>query len=131
MNSTICINDQTDDVQPEEEERRSREIRKPSRLNDNVTVAEVCEPETYQSAMKSKEAQEAKEAMDQEISLLAENKTWHLVDLPVGENIIISLDRFKARSCCQEVLTSSRDQLGRDFQSYNTVRTILSVAAFL
>lgn len=45
-------------------------------------------PQSYDAAMKLNEAQEWKKTMDEEMSSLAENNTWELVNPSKGKKIV-------------------------------------------
>lgn len=94
--------------------RSKRGIRKPDKLSllteAYAYVMENLYPQSYDSAMKSDEAEEWKRAMNDEMSSLAENNTWELVNPPKGKKIVqnrwvlriktkadSTRDKFKAR----------------------------------
>ena len=107
--------------------------------------ATLLEPTTLQEAMASEEAEQWKQAMDEEIASLLENGTWTLEELPPGMQAIPvkwtyklktgangAVERFKARL----VAKGYRQREGIDFDEgfapvskYATLRTLLAVVA--
>jgi hypothetical protein len=105
----------------------------------------MSEPLTYREAVESPESDEWTDAMESEMKSLSENKTWTLVTLPVGKNIVKSkwvfkrklkpdgsLDKYKARL----VAKGYSQRKGIDFcetfapvARYDSIRTVLSIAA--
>lgn len=70
----------------------------------------VSEPSSYGMALKSNDSVQWREAMDDEYKSLMENRTWDLVGLPRGRNVIDNkwvykvkespsggIERYKAR----------------------------------
>ncbi|KAG7588878.1 Reverse transcriptase RNA-dependent DNA polymerase [Arabidopsis suecica] len=88
-------NKQSDAEEKPKLRRSEREIKKPSYLNDYVLLAEYeCErlllvlneePWDYNEA---KESKEWRDACAEEISSIEKNRTWDLVDLPIGAQTI-------------------------------------------
>lgn len=128
------------------EELSRRQVKKPKYLNDYVFFAEGCTaPETYSSAMMSDKAQQWKDAMDEEMSSLAENDTWDLVSLPPGKKTIGnrwilrvkikkdgSVHRYKARLVakgCSQKWGIDYEETFSPVARFDTVRTLISVAA--
>ena len=60
-------------------------------------VSQVPDPVSLREALQSKNAQEWKQAADVEYSALVENKTWDLVDLPTGCQVIGCRWLFKVK----------------------------------
>ena len=55
---------------------------------DDVIMSVEDGPSNYQEAMKDDEHEKWKQAMDDEITALQQNKTWILCELPVGKHVI-------------------------------------------
>lgn len=98
--------DEDYDVQPEEilaptnVLRRSSRVPKPKRFEGYVTYSAVNEgsdPLTFMEAMASGDCDSWKRAMNDELDSLAENKTWELVQLPLGKRIIKSKWVYKTK----------------------------------
>ena len=103
------------------------------------------EPDTYEEAMASEEAEQWQQAMDEEIASLMANKTWTLEELPPGLQAIPvkwvfkvktaangGAERYKARL----VAKGYRKREGIDFDEvfapvskYATLRTLLAIVA--
>ena len=89
--------------------RDKSQIKKPARYMASAMFIDSRNPDLFQEAIASDDAKHWKEAMDDEMSSLIENKTWELVNLPPGRRVIInrwvlrvktnpdrSVDRYKA-----------------------------------
>ena len=61
-------------------------IKRPPHLLDYVLVAEV--PATFEEAIKDNNSTEWKMAMDSELNVLQENKTWELVSPPSDARVL-------------------------------------------
>lgn len=104
----------------------------------------VSEPSSYKMALKSNENVQWCEAMDDEYNSLMENRTWDLVDLPRGRNVIDNkwvykvketpsgeIERYKARL----VVRGFTQEHGVDYDEtfspvvrHTSVRTIMAMA---
>ena len=99
-------------AQPEEGEESEDEIEstpvcrsqrrklRPKRLDDYVIysiIDEPGEPRTIQEALNGPEAQQWREAMDNEYASITKNNTWKLCDLPSGEAVVGSKWIFKKK----------------------------------
>ena len=111
----------------------------------NATSATLMEPDTYEEAMASEEAEQWQQAMDEEIASLMANNTWTLEELPPGLQAIPvkwvfkvktaangGAERYKARL----VAKGYRQREGIDFDEvfapvskYATLRTLLAIVA--
>lgn len=129
--------------------RSKRKIRKPDELSlvaeAYAYVTEDLYPQSYDSTMKSDEAQEWTKAMDDEMFSLAENNTWELVNPPKGKRIVQNRwvlrvkttadgtrGRFKARLVAKGYTQKEGIDYDETFSPvarYDTVRAILSVSA--
>jgi hypothetical protein len=118
-----------------------------ARLSDENTEGTDClvEPQSFEEALKSPQAEFWKSAMDDEFKSLLENGTWELVECPPGvkpvpmkwvfkikRNADGSVERFKARLVAKGFLQKQ----GVDFEEVyapvskqTTVRTLLAVCA--
>lgn len=115
-----------------------------------VTTADsdsIPEPKNYHEAINSRNSEQWREAMDDEMSSLIANGTWSLVDLPADKVALPTmwnykakrdgqgrLERFKARL----VVQGNRQVEGRDFDEtfapvnkLSTFRAVMAVAAEL
>ncbi|GJQ70484.1 hypothetical protein Trydic_g22896 [Trypoxylus dichotomus] len=71
--------------------RPKRDIKLPKEYEDHVVYVNFSNatvPESYEEAMNCVDSGKWKEAMKQELKSLEGNKTWSLVDEPIGKNII-------------------------------------------
>lgn len=125
--------------------RHKEQIRKPTRFDGYVMLAQVNNPKSYKEAIQSEEAEEWKEAMDEEMESLTENGTWELVEKPTDRKIIDnrwvlrkklhpdgSTDRYKARLVAKGYSQKSGIDYDETFSPvarFDTIRTVLSVAA--
>ena len=107
--------------------------------------AMLLEPTTLQEAMASEEAEQWKQAMDEEIASLLENGTWTLEELPPGMQAIPvkwtyklntgangAVERFKARLVAKGYRQREGidfDEVFAPFSKYATLRTLLAVVA--
>lgn len=57
-------------------------------MNDDDDNYDDPEPKTYKQVIRCQEQEEWSEAMTEEILASKKHKTWELVDLPVGRNLI-------------------------------------------
>lgn len=145
------VNDAEVNEEPELEQERSQRNRRPPRYLDDyicscsyVLHAEHV-PHSYTEAINSEDAQLWKEAMADEMKSHTENGTWELCDLPKGKYALTNrwvfrmkmkadgtINRAKARLVvrgCSQKSGVDYDQLFSPVARYDTVRTILSVAA--
>jgi histone deacetylase 1/2 len=130
--------------------------RKQSRLNiesndiydvDRQSIsysATESEPSTYYEAIQSGEAQQWKQAMDEEINALLQNRTWELVELPKGARVIGckwvykkklnqigQVERFKARLCAKGFMQQHDIDYNEVFSPvvrYKSLKIILCIA---
>ncbi|WIA41017.1 hypothetical protein OEZ86_004655 [Tetradesmus obliquus] len=90
--------------------RPQRNRRQPARLRNEALSAEVVEPQTYEEALNSENAEQWRQAMDEEMASLYSNNTWALEEPPPGITPIPvkwvfkvkrdahgNIERFKAR----------------------------------
>lgn len=121
------------------------QLQKPSRFDGFVMLAEDDEPTTFHEAIESSNVNDWKLAMQEELSSLAENKTWVLVNLPEGRKAIDNrwvykikrnaegkIERFKARLVAKGFSQRSGIDYHETFSPvvrWDTIRTVISVAA--
>ena len=125
----------------------TRERRHPSNWweTHGTAMAAFAEPTTYEEAMASDNAEQWRQAMDDEMTSLLANQTWVLEELPGGASAIPvkwvykiktaangSVERYKARL----VAKGFKQREGIDFEEvfapvskYATLRTLLAMAA--
>jgi transposase InsO family protein len=81
---------------------RSSRGRLPGRFQDfimdNDAFTVIQDPTTYQEAMKSKDAEEWKQAIQEELQSIEHCGTWELVELPKGRNTVSSKWVFKTKT---------------------------------
>lgn len=110
-----------------------------------VNVADIAIPNTYEEAMSSPQANNWKEAIQEELNSLEKNKTWDLVLPPESANIIGSkwvfkvkylpngkIDRFKARLCAKGFSQVEGVDYSETFSPtsrFDTIRVLLAIAA--
>lgn len=125
--------------------RNKRLLKKPKRLEDYmVLVADVegDEPRTYEQAISCEiEGKKWKEAIENEVSALEENKTWVSVNsVPPGVKVIDCKWVFKRKRCEQGDVTTYKARLvARGFQQrdvdmheiYSPVAKLSSVRLFM
>lgn len=117
------------------------------KITGRANVATIQEPATMEAALASDQADQWREAMDEEMASLLANDTWTLMPTPRGVTPIPvkwvyklkrdaagNIDRFKARL----VAKGFRQREGIDYEEvfapvtkYATVRTVLATAAAL
>ena len=123
--------------------RDRRQLRQPTRYNDYVLF--VSEPQSYSAAMTSDNSLEWKNAMDDEMKSLIENKTWELVNIPADTNLVDNkwvykvklhtngtVDKFKARLVAKGFSQKEGIDYTETFSpvaKFDSIRAILSVAA--
>jgi transposase InsO family protein len=124
---------------------RDREtIKKPIRYRD-AFYSTCNDPVTYEEAMTLNNADDWREAMNDEISSLIKNETWKLVDLPLNKKPISNgwiyktkykaneeIDRFKARLVikgCAQVYGIDYQETFSPVVKYDSIRVILAIAA--
>ena len=125
---------------------RSREtIKAPSWLSDYETafVSETDDPTSVEEAMQSKEANEWKKAMQEELKTLQENNTWTVVEKPEERDVVECKWVFKKKISENGPTTYKARLVARGFQQkfdsdpaeiyapvvkLNTVRILLAVA---
>lgn len=109
-----------------------------------ILIEREKDPTTYKQAINSKHADKWQEAMDSEIQSLEDNKTWKLVELPVGEKAIGSKWIFKqkedengnvVRHKARLVALGCSQKFGRDYDEVFapvvkqvTLRMLLTIA---
>lgn len=78
-------------------DRKRRVIKPPSKFEDADFLAyalasaediDICEPKSYQEAMKSKDQEQWNGAADEEMESLKKNQTWDWVERPKGHKVI-------------------------------------------
>ena len=111
----------------------------------NATSATRMEPDTYEEAMASEEAEQWQQAMDEEIASLMANRTWTLKELPPGLQAIPvkwvfkvkaaangGAERYKARLVAKGYRQHEGIDFDEDFapvSKYATLRTLLAIVA--
>lgn len=119
-------------------------LKKPMKYTDFAMFAIHGEPQTFSQAIASPEADKWKNAMQEELTALAVNKTWKLVDLPEGKKPIDNRWVFKIKGKPDENDCRYRARLvakgysqipGIDYEEtfspvarWNTIRSLLSIA---
>lgn len=105
----------------------------------------LSDPQTVEEALSSSEANEWRQAMDEEINSLLKNETWELVDLPTGKNALPSKWVFKRKTDQQGNIKQYKARLvikgyaqrkGVDYQDvyspvvrYTSIRYLFALAA--
>ncbi|CAA9993736.1 unnamed protein product [Nesidiocoris tenuis] len=131
-------------------QRSRRTPQLPSKFNDFVMAvmnAEPNDPDTYQNAMESSDADIWKQAMDCEFKSQQDNKTWELVDLPPGKRPLDCRWVFRSKRDANGqivqhkarlVVKGCAQQKGTDFEEtfspvvrYTSIRFIFALAAQL
>ncbi len=123
--------------------RDRRQLRQPIRYNDYAMF--VSEPDSYTAAMKTEQAEQWKNAMNDEMNSLVENNTWELVNAPSGRNVVYNKWVFKVKLCTDGTIDKFKarlvakgysQQAGIDYNEtfspvarFDTIQTVLSVAA--
>jgi hypothetical protein len=126
-----------------------RNRRNPDRYGEWVMSAASVEtdPKTYKQATKSPNAKQWESAMLEEISSLEKHKTWDLVDLPEGKNLVGckwvfktkrdangDVDRFKARLVAQgysQEYGVDYDEVFAPVARYDSIRSVLAIGSQL
>lgn len=136
------IHGKNDDLQVNEEPRRSKRQRIPKTFGPEfVTNLLENDPRTFDEAMSSPEAPFWKEAVHNEIESIMSNHTWELVELPPGNKALGckwifkkklksdgSIDKYKARL----VAKGYRQKEGLDFfDTYSPVTRITSIRVLI
>ncbi|RWS22042.1 integrase core domain protein-like protein, partial [Leptotrombidium deliense] len=119
-------------------------VNRPLRSNTNLLIAKK-EPTCFNDAVKSENCEEWLQAMNDEISSLAKNNTWKLVEKPKNINVINnrwvyrikentdgSVNRFKARLVAKGYTQKEGIDYNETFSpvvKMNSVRAILAIAA--
>ena len=109
-----------------------------------LAAADVDEPRHMNEALKGKNAQQWKDATDNEYNSLMKNDTWELVDLPEGRNLVGckwlfkvkrkedgSVSRYKARLVAQgysQEAGEDYDEVFAPVAKYNSIRSVLAIA---
>ena len=108
-------------------------------------VSELEEPQTYEQAIHSPNAEQWKAAMDEEMASLQENNTWSLEERPVGVQPVEvkwvfkikkdaqgNVERFKARLVAKGYMQKEGIDFNEVFapvSKYTSLRALLSMAA--
>ena len=110
----------------------------------SIAVSDAEEPRSISEALNRKNAKQWKEATDGEYKSLMQNKTWRLVDLPKGKNVVGckwvfkvkrnadgDVSRYKARLVAQ----GYSQEAGQDYEEvfapvarYSSIRSVLAIA---
>lgn len=106
-----------------------------------ANVAQYCEPETFDEAMSSSDANEWKSAIDEELAAHDKHGTWNLEVPEAGTKIVTckwvfkrkttptgEITRYKARLCARG-FGSVFDYTYAPVVRYDTVRALLAIAA--
>lgn len=125
--------------------RPQRNVRLPARFDDfHLNFVEIDIPDTYEDAIKSKEYDKWKKAIDEEYAALLKNNTWKMVEIPENKKLIESrwvfrvkrnqdgtISRYKARLCAK----GYAQKQGIDYNEiyapttrYDSIRVLLAVA---
>lgn len=114
-------------------------------IAERMAFSAYSEPQSYEQALTLPDAEKWKEAINEEMKSLIQNKTWHLVDLPKNRRAISNrwvfkiktkpngdVDRYKARL----VVKGFTQKYGIDYQETfspvakpSSIKMILSIAA--
>lgn len=154
INEEIDINDNNEvDNFPEEavnEKRRStRERKQPDWMKSGDFVMLSKEdaddyPKSYNEAMKTRQREKWKKAMNDELESLQENETWDLVQRPANVNVIKNRwvfrvkppingeSRYKARLVAKGYVQKygiDYDETFSPVARYDSIRTLLAIAA--
>jgi transposase InsO family protein len=135
-----------DDPQPDFEVRPQRNRRMPDRYGECVYVADAAswkDPKTYKQALKSSNANNWMKAMEAEYQSLKNHRTWDLVDLPPGANLVGckwiykvklrangEIDRYIARLVAQGFSQKPGvdfDEVYAPVAKYKSIRTLLAI----
>ena len=73
------------------------EVERADAIDECHAIDEKGDPTTYESALKSPDVEEWKQAMEEELQAIEQNETWELVDLPKGKNVVGSKWIFKTK----------------------------------
>ena len=128
-------------------QRPQRDKRQPVRYGewDYASLAVVhSEPRNYKEALNGPYAKQWKEAMNEEYKSLMKHKTWTLVKLPQGRNVVGSkwvykakqkangdIDRYKARLVARGFSQEAGvdyDEVFAPVARYNSIRSVLAIA---
>lgn len=117
--------------------RPRRERKLPEKFKDHVVYVNVCDagvPDTYEEAVNSPDAKLWKNAMNDEINSLEQNKTWEIVDAPMSKIIevkwifrIKSNGRYKARV----VARGFQQAYDENEEIYSPVARMISMKALM
>ena len=121
------------------QEEDSSELTSSDEEEVNIIEENEEEPNTYEEAMSSPEAREWKSAMDEEYESLVKNKTWALVDLPPGKQLIsarwvykLKQDGGKPKYKARFVARGFSQRRGIDYnETYSPVARADSIRALL
>lgn len=93
--------------------------------SDEANIAEIMVPKSYEEAIKSKDSNKWKSAMEEEMKMMKDRKVWTLVDKPYNKKILGNrwvytvkcnernlITRYKARLVAQ----GFRQEKGEDFE---------------
>lgn len=123
-------------------------IKKPQRYDEEYYMACATivteEPNSYEEAVSSKEADNWRRAMKEEMDSLASNETWSLVSLPKDRKAIDcrwvyklkrksdgSIDKYRARLCAKGFLQAKGIDYSDTFSPvirYDSIRILLALA---
>ena len=156
------IDDSDEDVDDEDNAQNAEEVQPqrpqrnrvaPERLGSitgewwnyaTIAVSDTEEPRSISDAFNGKNAEQWKDATESEYNSLLKNKTWELVNLPEGRNVVGckwlfkikrkadgSVSRYKARLVAQGYSQEAGldyDEVFAPVAKYNSIRSVLAIA---
>ena len=142
-NQSIAMPDASDDNNEQVEELSEEELATVEVAL--VSVLEIAEPATYRQAEKSAEWPQWRQAMEEEVKSLRENKVWDVVNRPrdrkvvdgkwvykVKGNSLGEIERFKARYVAKgfsQIQGIDYDETYASVARYDSLRLLLAITA--